>query len=304
MKLGLCAPAKVNLSLRVLGRRPDGYHEVRTTLLALDLCDRLEVGARPGSGRVVLAVRGAPDVPSDGTNLAARAAAAVLLRAGADKIDLELALAKEIPAAAGLGGGSSDAAAAALGAARALGAERLDLPGLVAELGSDCPFFLAAAKTGLARCTGRGERVEPLGPPPPWSVLLVAPALSAPTAAVYAAWRSADSAVARAEPDDWSQLPPAEARTWLANDLEDAALRAVPGLRAWRALLDAHGLAHARLAGSGSSFFALCADHAEASGAAQVVAAAARRAGLPVRLCRAVRAAGHGAQLLSENSSG
>jgi 4-diphosphocytidyl-2-C-methyl-D-erythritol kinase len=304
MKLGLRAPAKVNLSLRILGRRADGYHELRTTLLAVDLADRLALSARPGSGRVELRVSGPPGVPADASNLAARAAALVLERAGGRGSDLELDLSKEIPAAAGLGGGSSDAAAAALGAARALSAQHLDLALLVAELGSDCPFFVAAARTGLARCTGRGERVEPLRTPPPWGVLLVTPQAEASTARVYAAWRPSDAAPSSEEPEDWSGLGLAEARAALANDLEPAALRAVPELAAWRALLDAQGLAHARLAGSGSSFFALYGARAEADEAARALLGAAARAGLHPRLCRAARAAGHGARVVSEISSG
>ena len=302
MKVSLRAPAKVNLSLHVLGRRPDGYHAVRTTLLAVDLADRLELRARAGSGRVSLEVSGDPSVPADGTNLAARAAAAVLVRAGSPEVDLELLLAKAIPAAAGLGGGSSDAAAAALGAARALGLAHPDLGALLAELGSDCPFF-ASAPSGFARCTGRGELVEPLGAPPPFSLLLVTPALAAPTARVYAAWRPADAG-GDAGSDDWTGLRMDEARALLVNDLEPAALRAVPGLASWRALLDGRGLGHARLAGSGSSFFALFAELDEARDAAGALATDAARSGLGVRLCRAVRAAGHGALVVSEKSSG
>lgn len=299
MRVRLRAPAKVNLCLRVLGRRPDGYHEVETTLLAVDLADALEVALLPGTGRVHLGVSGADDVPQDGTNLAARAAAAVLERSGATGVDLALALAKAIPAAAGLGGGSSDAAAAALGAARALGADGLDLAELVGRLGSDCPFFLSG--TGLARCTGRGESVRPLGPPPAWSLLLMTPAAGAPTARVYAAWRAADARAPSAEPDAWAALAPLEARGRLLNDLEPAALRAVPELRAWRALLDACGLSHARLAGSGSSFFALYGALEEAAEAARALSAAADRAGLRPRFCGAVRAARGGVQVLSEN---
>jgi 4-diphosphocytidyl-2-C-methyl-D-erythritol kinase len=307
MKLALAAPAKVNLTLRCLGRRPDGYHEVATTLCALALWDRLLLESHPGAERVALEVAGPfAGIPADATNLAARAAAGVLAHAGARKVDLALRLEKAIPPAAGLGGGSSDAAAAALGSAELLGLapERWpELLPLLAGLGSDCPFFLAARETGLARCSGRGERVEP-GPAARalWA-LVVTPDLSAPTAAVYAAFRPADARAPEVpEPSNWDALALDEARAALHNDLEPAALRAVPGLAAWRALLDRSDLAHARLAGSGSSFFALYRDGAEAALAARALGAAAERAGLSPRLVRAVPTACAGVRHDSSNS--
>ncbi|MEM7308856.1 MAG: 4-(cytidine 5'-diphospho)-2-C-methyl-D-erythritol kinase [Planctomycetota bacterium] len=295
----LLAPAKVNLRLAVLGKRPDGYHELDTTLLALDLADELTVRADPGAGAVHLTVAEALDVPADASNLAWRAAAAVLAEAGVDDVDLTLALRKRVPAAGGLGGGSSDAAAAALGAAEVLGerAREVDLVRLLAGLGSDCPFFLAARASGLGRCLGRGERVEPLARPPRWAVLIAAPALPAPTPQVYAAWRPEDRAREReAEPPDWAALGAHEARAYLRNDLERAALRAVAGLARWRELLDRSGLAHALLSGSGSSFFALFDDPEEAREAELRLRVAANSEGL--RACAVTAAAGAGVQRL------
>jgi 4-diphosphocytidyl-2-C-methyl-D-erythritol kinase len=303
VKIRLAAPAKINLSLRCLGRRPDGYHEIDTTMVALELCDRVEVTASAGTGGVTLVVDGPADVPRDGTNLVVRAAAAVLARRGGAR-ELALFLAKEIPSAAGLGGGSSDAAAAAFGAALALGGGADGLAELAAELGSDCPFFLQARDSGLARCRGRGEVVEPLPALPQLGVLLVTPDVAAPTAQVYAGWRPADASGAADDPASWSSLALDELRGALRNDLEAAALRVVPGLAAWRRMLDAGGIGHARLAGSGSSFHALFATLAAAQEAAARMSGIAARAGARPRLIRAVRTARHGVQVLDGKRSG
>ena len=175
------APAKVNLSLAVLGRRPDGFHELDTVLMALAFGDVLEVSERADEA-FELVVRGpaAAGVPSDGSNLALRAAAAlsVLARSrGPAPRGVRIELEKHVPPAAGLGGGSSDAAAAALACAALWGLDP-DAPevlAVLAELGSDCPFFMAARKSGLARCTGRGERVEPLTALAlPWTLAIAA----------------------------------------------------------------------------------------------------------------------------------
>lgn len=242
------APAKVNLSLAVLGKRPDGFHEVDTQMLALELADLLELQREPG-GRVRIELCGpfaSADVPADSTNLAARAARAALDLAGSSD-GLALRLEKHIPSGAGLGGGSSDAAAAWIGAATLVGLDPWSPQGasVLAALGSDCVFFWKAAKTGYARCHGRGELVEPAPTPAsPRCVALIVPAVSCPTAAVYAAFRG---------------------RTGQGNDLEAAALAAVPELRAWRKALDSCGGTHWQLSGSGSAYFA---PH-DQSGAAQ-----------------------------------
>jgi len=233
------APAKVNLSLAVLGKRPDGFHEVDTRMLALELSDLLELARAPGPG-VRLELSGphaSADIPRDATNLAARAARAALELSGSTE-GLALRLEKHIPSGSGLGGGSSDAAAAWIGAATLVGLDPWSAAGesVLAALGSDCVFFWKAAKTGYARCFGRGERVEPApAPASPRCVALVVPAVSCPTAAVYAAFRG---------------------RSSLVNELEEAALAAVPELRAWRKALDSCGGTRWQLSGSGSAYFA------------------------------------------------
>ena len=254
------APAKVNARLEVLGGRPDGYHEVRTWMLALELADGLRGTVDPvGSpGSVHVEIRGpqaTPDVPPDATNLAVRAARAALARVGeltgTPPPALRLELTKDVPSQAGLGGGSSDAAAA-LRLVEAL--SEVDLGAewraeLLAGLGSDCPFFDRARRSGAALCTGRGERVEVLdGPEPAWWIALLTPVVECSTPRVYRALERARSekkatgaAPTDAPPRRWLTGAAHRARAWVHNELEAAALAAVPGLRPWRDLLDAGG---------------------------------------------------------------
>jgi 4-diphosphocytidyl-2-C-methyl-D-erythritol kinase len=284
------APAKINLSLEVLGRRKDGFHEIRTSALAVDLCDAIEVRAtRTGEVRLSLAGPAATaDVPADSTNLVCRAALAVLdegralgaIDAGAG---VDLSLEKRIPSRAGLGGGSSDAAAAWLATAAVFG---IDLSATVrdralARLGSDCVFFAAAGATGHALCEGRGERVTPRTyPAPAIRIAIVTPDVECATAEVYRSF------VPR----------PLGVRPTSGNDLEEACLRAFPGLAPWRRLLGGPG--RWSLSGSGSSFFALFESDAEAKAALEDVRHAAREADLALRGSWVVRTAGHGAKLL------
>ncbi|MHC4224837.1 MAG: 4-(cytidine 5'-diphospho)-2-C-methyl-D-erythritol kinase, partial [Planctomycetota bacterium] len=171
--LELEAPAKLNLCLEVLGRRPDGYHEIDSVFAAIDLCDTVRLER---SDAIRLTVHGEA-APEDDTNLAWRAAEAL-------GVGASISLEKRIPAGAGLGGGSSDAAAVLLGLDRlyGLGTGRERLLEIALGLGADVPFFLTG---GTARCRGVGERVEPLPPAPGRRYLLVIPALVTSTQDVY-----------------------------------------------------------------------------------------------------------------------
>ena len=190
------APAKLNLTLAVVGRREDGFHDLHSIMVPLSLGDALTVAARPGGAtrdslRVTgLALSSAPDNLVVRAIAGARAAVAgTWPGAPAAPPPLAARLAKRIPVAAGLGGGSSDAAAAidASLAAWAAGLAPAEKAELAASLGSDVPFFLAG---GAALITGRGEFVEPLpdigGDPP--AVLLVTPRLPVASASVFAAY--------------------------------------------------------------------------------------------------------------------
>jgi len=198
-------PSKVNLFLEVLGKRPDGYHDLDTVMLAIDLCDRLrmkatqstELGLRvipaPGNRFEKLSEEdNAWEIPCDRTNLVIRALEAVRQRYGI-KMGLDIELAKGIPSQAGLGGGSADAAGAIVGGMLAwLGEYRaVDAAELASGLGSDINFFIQGRSAGasqgnwLARCTGRGEQVVPV--PSDWSIdfVVVHPSLGCSTQSIF-----------------------------------------------------------------------------------------------------------------------
>lgn len=300
----VAAPAKLNLVLDVHGRRADGYHELETLLVAIDLVDTVSVRVvARGSGDealrlTVVGPAASADVPRDASNLVLRALAPFAARTD---LALEVELEKCVPSGAGLGGGSSDAAAALLAArlALGLGLDAADDTRWLAEVGSDAPFFAAAESTGAALARGRGEVLEVLpAPTSGWVVALVTPAVSAPTAAVYAALGLEPGASYRAPRDrDGAallELGARELREQLSNDLERPALAAVPELARWRALLEGLDLGHWRLSGSGSSWFGLYPDERGARQGLALVEAAAERAGLGVRLLCVAGPAGYG----------
>ena len=193
------APAKLNLTLAVVGRREDGFHSLHSVMVPLELADRLALAPAfaPGDRLHVTGDRGL-DLGSPDSNLVVRALGATRAACRARGVDAPLPglaarLEKRIPVASGLGGGSSDAAAAVDGALEAWGVGDLLAPAdratVAADLGSDVPFFLAA---GWALVEGRGERVMPLSAPrgPTPAVLLVTPGVAVSTAAVFAAYAS------------------------------------------------------------------------------------------------------------------
>jgi len=266
------APAKVNLAFSVFGKRPDGYHEIDTLMMALELADVLE--ARPVEAGFSLELTGprTAGVPSDDTNLVLRAARELhaLARArGLEPGGVRFALEKNVPAAAGLGGGSSDAAAAAMACAHLWdidpdGAEVLEV---LAGLGSDCPFFMRARESGLARCTGRGEQVEPLpAMVVPHALVVLTPRFGCDTGEVYGAIEP------RPERDALSAFELASAsaggerllQASVFNQLEHAARRAVPALDSFARTLEEVAPGALRLAGSGSSWFGFQSDEAAA----------------------------------------
>ena len=178
--LTLRTSAKVNLVLEVLGKRADGYHELSTVLQAVDLFDRLVLEEDEA-----FALRTTdPELPTDDANLVVRAARLLREAAGVNR-GARIVLEKRIPVAAGLGGGSSDAAATLWGLNHLwrLGWGRERLAGLAAELGADVPFFLGG---GRILATGRGEQLKPLPASPAMSLVLVKPRFPLSTREVYA----------------------------------------------------------------------------------------------------------------------
>jgi len=180
-ELEILAPAKVNLFLAVLSKRADGYHDIVSVMQKLDLADRLHI-CLEGSGISLHCPSSA--VPEDTSNLAWKAARLFFDQTGI-KADVRITLHKEIPVSAGLGGGSSDAAAVLLGLNRlcAAGLEKEVLLSMAARLGADAPFFVADMKTALA--TGTGTELQPIDGPKGYWLVLVNPGLAVSTQWVY-----------------------------------------------------------------------------------------------------------------------
>jgi 4-diphosphocytidyl-2-C-methyl-D-erythritol kinase len=176
------APAKINRELRVGPRRPDGFHDIRSRFVTIDLADSLEAEEADG---LSLACEPA-DLPGDGTNLVARAACALAQELGIEP-RVRLLLSKRVPVGAGLGGGSADAAVTLRVLCRLWerSPSEENLSALAASLGSDVPFFLVG---GEADVSGRGERVKPLEDGPSEELTLIVPPFSISTAQVYAAF--------------------------------------------------------------------------------------------------------------------
>lgn len=272
------APAKINLSLRVLGVRADGYHDIATVFHAVSLVDEVRVSrGEPGSGRVVEIagdLRGA--VPRGDTNIAAMAATALARHAGLPDPDILIAIDKAIPVAAGMAGGSADAAATLVGA-RALWGLSLtedDLRGLAAGLGSDVPFALVG---GTCLGTGRGEVLAPVLAPSTlhWVVAMSDGELSTPR--VYAEWDRlvASGAIRPSTAGSEEQLlaalrhgDPARVAEHLVNDLQPAALSLRPSLSAVLEAGDERGALGGMVSGSGPTVVFLAADRDSAIGLA------------------------------------
>ena len=250
------SPAKVNLCLRVVGKRPDGYHLLDSIFAAIDLHDRVSVVVRDlGRDRPTrIAVRCAyPGVPADATNLAARAVD-VLLNACGLGADVTIDIDKQIPPGAGLGGGSSNAATMLLGLNRALhlGVPDERLRALAIALGADVPFFLTG---GCARVRGIGERIERIRGWPGLRLLLAVPPVTVSTAWAFRTYSAAgghgDETAAHFA---GAQEPRPE---WLVNDLETVVLPAFPAVALAKHALISAGATAAVMSGSGAAVVGL-----------------------------------------------
>ncbi len=258
------APAKINPWLEVTQRRSDGFHEVDLTMLCIDLVDHLRVSwveSESSTQPIELEVSGpaaTEDIPHDAKNLVWQAAQ-LALDAYAGQLPgghLRIELYKRIPSRAGLGGGSSDAAAALASSVRLLelvcgakcGLASIEEQGrAIAAIGSDCAFFLAARSTGFGRCTGRGERVEPIagGAHNGRSFELFVPEIECGTAAVYGALHL----------DGTSKAFDASDVQFSYNRLLEPALATFPALAQIRAALASDHKGQWCLSGSGSALF-------------------------------------------------
>lgn len=263
-ELEILAPAKVNLFLAVLGKRPDGYHDVVSVMQKLDLADRLTL-RREGSG-ITLHCSSAT-VPDDSSNLAWQAARLFFDQTGLQD-DVCLTLHKKIPVAAGLGGGSSDAAAVLLGLNRlcSAGLSEERLLAMAARLGADVPFFVAGLKTALA--TGTGTKLQSIDGPAGYWLVLVNPGLAVSTRWVY------ENLLLTSDRNPYklsgySDLPEYAAslletvfqqggsEQGLFNDLESVTVGKYPVIRTIKEQLLRDGAFAALMSGSGSTVFGL-----------------------------------------------
>jgi 4-diphosphocytidyl-2-C-methyl-D-erythritol kinase len=261
--------AKINLSLRVLGLHGDGYHELRTIFQSIALHDTLLVRRARGPFRIICTD---PDCPTDSANLISRAALAAWRasgRRGAPR-DVLVRLDKRVPVAAGLGGGSSDAAAALRAFARIWAIDATRLPDLAQGLGADVPYFLIG---GTALGLDRGDLLFRLIDYPPAWVTLVIPGFGVKTRDSYG-WFDDDHAIRPVRRRKGRGL---SAEMELRNDLQPAVARRHPEISRIVAALLGVGATHAAMSGSGSAVYGLFDRQAEAFEAAEVVSAPRRR---------------------------
>lgn len=254
----IAAPAKINLSLRILGKRPDGFHELETLMLPIGLTDTVEVSH--GTGHGITLTCNDPELSTGDDNLCVKAARAFLVATGLDH-GIAITLLKRIPHGAGLGGGSSDAVAVLKGLNELFDHPLVheELEQIAATLGSDVPFFLG---DGPSWCRGRGEIIEPLKTNealPERKILLVKPPFPVPTAWAYKRYAELLGTTSKL-PEETAQflgiIP-------IINDLERPVFEKyllLPVMKRW--LRDQTGVESAFMTGSGSTMAAVIAPDA------------------------------------------
>ena len=279
------AHAKVNLDLRVLGTRPDGFHELRTVFQAIELHDTLTWTQRAGPFTVKCRMAG---VPLDDTNLVSQAASRLwkaLGRTGTPR-DVAVKIDKRIPLQAGLGGGSADAAAALLALARLWGGAPITLLREVGtSIGADVSFFLSG---GTALGLGLGEEIYPLVDLPTHWIVIVRPPFGVSTAEAYS-WYDEDRTAGLKEAREIQLLPvpwPTRAAQMI-NDLEPPVVRRHPEITGLKATLREAGAVAAAMSGSGSAVFGLFRSRAAAARLIKPLSKAGNRAMLTRTITRA-----------------
>lgn len=254
-KLSVKAPAKVNLALDVLHKRQDGFHEVEMVMTNVDLADRLELTELPYNDIILESTSGF--VPDDRRNLAYQAAALLKERFSIKK-GISIKIDKQIPVAAGLAGGSSDAAAALRGLNEIwdIGLSYDELAELGAEIGSDVAFCVYG---GTALAKGRGEIIKPIDAPPPCWVILAKPSIGVSTADVYKKLNTTkmvhpdiDGMVRAVKEKDYDMICGK-----LGNVLEDVTLQLHPEVRQIKEKMQQLGADGVLMSGSGPTVFGL-----------------------------------------------
>jgi 4-diphosphocytidyl-2-C-methyl-D-erythritol kinase len=275
------SPAKINLTLRVAGTRPDGYHGIESLVARVMLCDTVAIAPRDDGQRTLRCDD--PRLPADERNLALQAVQRLAQAAGVER-GVHVAIEKRIPAGAGLGGGSSNAASVLmlLNELWELAMSEEELARIGVRIGSDVPLFFSSP---VCIIRGRGERIERVHQRLSANVLLLLPDVHCATQAVYSAWDSL--AVPPARPPLAEIVPrldsPERLATLLFNDLEEAAFAVRPELRTLADDLRQLCGRPAHMTGSGSAMFCLADPGAEWLMAAEQKV---RTSGLPVRTVR------------------
>ena len=253
------SPCKVNLLLNILGKRPDGFHELETVMHPVGVFDTLNF-ERKGNG-ITLSCSD-PELPVDGNNLIYRTAALFFDRARI-KPGVEIRLEKKVPVGGGLGGGSANAAVALLALNELHGNPISDLSELATQLGSDVPFFLQSRP---ALASGRGEKIEPVNAFPAlkgkW-FLLAYPGFGVPTAWAYKNLQPPYGKPGRAA-ELMKALNRAVDATLFSNSLEAPVLRKYPLLQLFQEFFRENGALVAMMSGSGSTTFAICEGESQA----------------------------------------
>lgn len=267
----VATPAKINLFFELLGKRPDGFHEVETVMATVCLFDQLYLRPRQDN-EIHLTVRGegADSIPTDEQNLVYRALDSLRSRFGLESHGCDVLLEKRIPAAAGLGGASGNAAGALLAGRRLWQIDASDeqIGSIAAELGSDVPFFLSG---GIARCTGRGEKTEAINGPSGLAVVIAKPDTGMSTGKVYSRCtvpespRRSTRVIEGIRTGDVSGIAGG-----LFNRLESVAAQMSKSIEEMRTLFDSLGCLGHQMSGSGSAWFGLFRSVADARRAAKV----------------------------------
>ena len=261
-RISLKAPAKINLFLEILGKRDDGYHEIETVMQEIDLVDNLQFEEIQEGVKLKCNDK---NIPSDENNLVCKAANLILNECGIKKGVL-ISLEKNIPVGAGLGGGSSDAAATlkALNLLWKIGLNDAELMEFAAKLGSDIPFFIKG-KTAL--CSGRGEKITPIEVRSEMNYLVIFPHINISTATIY---RNLKIDLTKKIIDVSFFLDAlkhrklADISKLLYNRLEEVIFATYPDLLDVKSALDHFDFCGLSVSGSGSAFFGLCKDKQQA----------------------------------------
>lgn len=264
------AYAKINLTLDVFAKREDGYHDVRTVLQEVSLFDTVSLRSSParGKGSVLLRLTGARELPTDDHNLCVRAAKAFFDRFDRHDTDVDIDLKKQIPIGAGLGGGSSDAAAVLrmLNRELAVGASDRELEELGAALGADVPFFI---RGGTQLAEGFGEKLTPLSFDRREIYVLARPDRILRTPEIFAGFDALAEAPEKTTDPFLNALREGkDPYPYLGNGLSPAAEEKAPEIRQFRDLLQADG-AYACLSGSGPTVFGVFRSYFKAQRAAR-----------------------------------